>query len=165
MGQGSELQALKIITEKHSTIENWECAEKQNPSITLKGIFHLPEQISASAQNNGVQAAATTATRLRGSRTTSWRVDLAAPQPEPWSDAHQYSLSLESHSGFIHDDVDWKGTKRHILPTTGARSASRRPAGLAGQQSLLSCRGQAPGSENGLTEKQSHSWALCWRML
>lgn len=147
-----------------SVIENGECVEKQNLSFTLKGFsFQLPKQSSASAQNNGVQTAATTATQLMGSRITSWWVDLASPQPEPedllhWSGARQISLSLASHSRFIHDDVNWKGIKPHILLTTGACSASRWPSWLAAQQSLLSRRGQAPGNENSPTEKRGHSW-------
>lgn len=170
MMQESELQALKMITGMCSIIENWECVEKQDPSFTLEGFFQLPKQSSASAQNNGVQTAATTAPQLMGSRITSRWVDLASPQPKPedllrWSGARQSSLSLESHSRFIHDDINWKGIKPHILLTTGARSASRRPAWLAAQQSLLSCWGQAPGNENSPTEKWGHSWALCWRML
>lgn len=143
MGQGSELQALKMVMGTCSITENWECVEKQNPSFTLKGLFQLPKRSSASAQNNGVQTAATTATQLMGSRITSWRVDLASPQPQPedlsrWSGARQFSLSLESHSRFIHDDVNWKGIKPHILLTTGAHAASRCPAWLAARQSPLS---------------------------
>ena len=145
MGQGSELQALKMITRTCSIIENWECVEKQNLSFTLKGLFQLLKQSSASAQNNGVQTAAITATQLMASRITSWRVDLASPQPEPedlfrWSGACQSSLSLESHSRFVHDDVNWKRIKLHILLTTGAHSASCCPAWLAAPQSLLSSR-------------------------
>lgn len=159
-----------MVTGTCSIIENWACVEKQNLSFTLKRFFQLLELSSAPAQNNGVQTAATTATQLMGSRITSWRADLASPQLEPedllrWSGARQLSLSLESHSRFIHDDVNWKGIKPHILLMTGAHSASHWPAWLAAQQPPLSHRRQAPGNKNSPTEKGGHSWALWWRML
>ena len=150
---------IKIIRGTCSIIENWGYIEKQNLTLTLTGFFQLPRQSSASVQNNGAQTAATTATQLMGSGITSWRVGLASPQPAPedllrCSGACQFSLSLESHSRFIHDDANWKGIKLHILLTSGARSASRHPAWLAALQSLFSRRGQAPGNENSPTEKQ-----------
>lgn len=164
-----KLRMCKKAKPKPHTLKSEKRVEKKWKE-DKKGFFQLPKQSSAPAQNNGAQSTATTATQLMGSRITSWRVDLASPQPEPedllrWSGACQFSLSLESHSRFIHDDVNWKGIKLHILLTTGARSASRHPARLAAQPSLLSRWGQAPGNENSPTEKGGHSWALCWRML
>lgn len=146
-----------------SFTESWECVEKQNLSFSLPGFFQLPEQSSAPAQTM-VFRGATTATPLMGSRRTRWGVDLASPEPEPkdlllWSGACQFSLSLESHSRFIHGDVHCRGTETHILLTTEAQQLW-----LAAQQPLLSS-GSGTWHENGPTEKQGHSWALCWRML
>lgn len=128
MGQETEPWALKVILGTDSFIENWECVEKQTLNLSLPGFFQSPKQSFASAQTMVLRGSNNCHT-IDGSRITSWRVDLASPQPEPkdlllWSSARQCSLSLESHSRFIHGDVNWKGIKTHILLTTGALSAS-----------------------------------------
>lgn len=79
---------------------------------------------------------ATTATPLMGSRRTSWGVDLASPEPEPkdlllWSGACQFSLSLESHSRFIHSDVHCRGTETHSADNWGSAALTGSPATTA----------------------------------